>query len=119
MEPKGYIFVKREFQATTMWPNQQYTLDGIVDLEAEYKKALAGKPVQVMDIAVDGSGYLVLGHSDTVGTFMWMIEKEDTIGNILPVMWKNGQLIPTGMSPMEEMMYMMKDIIKNMGDERP
>lgn len=116
MEPKGYIVIRREFVATTMWPNKQFTLDGIIDLETEYKKALAGKPVQVMDIAVDGSGYLVIGHSDTVGAFMWMIEKEDTIGDILPVMWKNGELIPTGMSPMEEITYMLKDIIKDMNN---
>lgn len=105
--------MKREFKATTMWPDKQYTLNGIVDLEKEYKEALAGKPCTVLDIAVDKSGYLVLGHSETAGDFLWMIEKEDTIGEILPVKWKNGQLIPTGMDMMEEMIYMaqnMKDI---------
>lgn len=112
MEPKGFIFIKKEFLATTLWPDKQITLSGIIDLEAEYKKALAGKLAQVMDIAVDGSGYLVLGHSETVGHFLWMIEKDDTIGDILPVKWKNGQLIPTGMNPMEEMMYLITNMRK-------
>lgn len=112
MDPKGYVFVKREFKATTMWPNEQITLDGVVDLEKEYKEALAGKPAMVMDIAVDGSGYLVMGNSEKTGQFLWMIEKEDTIGEIIPVIWKNGQFIPAEMSPMEEFLYMMKDISK-------
>lgn len=112
MEPKGYIFVKREFVATKLWPSPQLTLAGTIDLEAEYKKALSGKPVQVMDIAVDGSGYLVLGHSEVVGTFLWSIEKEDTIGDILPVKWKNGELIPTGMDTLDELMYMIKNMTK-------
>jgi len=113
MEPKGYVCIKREFTATKLWPDKQYTLSGIIDLETEYKKALAGKPAQVMDIACDGSGYLVLGYSETTGSFLWTIEKEDTIGDIIPVQWKNGQLIPTGMSPMDEILYMMKDVMKN------
>lgn len=113
MEPKGYVWIKREFVATKLWPNEQITLGGIIDLETEYKKALAGKPAQVMDIAVDKSAYLVLGHSETVGTFLWSIEKEDTIGDILPVKWKNGQLIPTGMDPLTEMLYMITEISKN------
>lgn len=119
MEPKGYIFINREFVATKLWPGEQITMSGVIDLEAEYKKALAGKPAMVMDIAVDGSAYLVLGHSDVVGNFMWQVEKEDTYGNILPVIWKNGHLIPAGMSPMEEMAYMMKNIYKdiNKNDE--
>jgi hypothetical protein len=112
MEPKGYIFVKREFVATKLWPSPQFTLQGTIDLEFEYKKALGGRPVQVMDIAVDGSGYLVLGHSDAVGTFLWSIEKEDTIGDILPVKWKNGELIPTGMDPIGELMYLVKNMRK-------
>lgn len=117
MEHKGYVFIKREFTATKIWPSKQFTLNGVIDLEAEYKKALAGKPAIVMDIAVDGSAYMVLGHSDTAGNFIWTIEKDDTIGDILPVMWKNGQLIPTGMSPMEEIMYTIQDLMKNMDNE--
>ena len=112
MEPKGFIFIKKEFTATKMWPDKQVTLSGVIDLETEYKKALAGKPAQVIDIAVDGSGYLVLGHGETVGHFIWMIEKEDTIGDIITVKWENGQLIPTGMDPMEEMMHFITNMRK-------
>lgn len=111
MDSKGYVFVKKEFKATKLWPSKQLTLDGWVDYEKEYKEALAGKPAQVMDVAVDGSGYLVIGHSKSIGTFLWSIEKEDTIGDLIPVIWKNGQLVPANMSPMEEFMYIMKDII--------
>lgn len=113
MEPKGYILIRKDFVATKLWPGEQFTMSGRIDLEVEYKKSLAGKPAVVMDIAVDGSAYLVLGHSDVVGDFLWQIEKEDTYGDILPVKWKNGELIPTGMSPMEEMIYMMKNIYKD------
>ncbi len=110
MEPKGYVLCKSEFTATKIWPGPQLTLSGMVDLEAEYKKALAGKQVIVMDIAVDGKGYLVLAKGEKCGDFIWAIEKEDTInGSFLPVKWKCGQLIPAGLTPMEEFAFLAKN----------
>jgi hypothetical protein len=107
MEPKGNVWIKNEFTATTIWPNPQFNfLTGEeIDLEKEYKEALAGKLVVVMDIAVDGSGYLVLGKTKQGGDFIWMIEKEDTRG-FIPVIKKNGILMPAGLSPIEEFKYM-------------
>lgn len=107
MDPKGNVLIKRFFQHTTNWPGEQFTLSGIIDMEKEYKDALAGKVVQVLDIATDDSGYLVIGESEKIGPFLWTIEKGDTVG-FLPIIKKNGMLIPAGMSMMEEVMYMAK-----------
>lgn len=107
MEPKGKVWIKREFSATKIWPNPQFNfLTGeTTDLEKEYKEALAGNLVTVMDISVDGSGYLVLGETKEGGHFLWTVEKEDTKG-FLPVIMKNGILMPAGLDPLEEFRYM-------------
>ena len=107
MEPKGNVWIKTEFTATKIWPNPQFNfLTGeTTDLEKEYKESLAGKMVTVMDIAVDDSGYLVLGRTKSGVDFIWMIEKEDTRG-FIPVIKKNGVLMPAGLSPIEEFKYM-------------
>lgn len=109
MDPKGQVWINQEFVHTKVWPNPQLNfLTGVTsDLEKEYKEALAGKLVTVMDIAVDGSSYLVLGKTKEGGHFLWMIEKGDTRA-FLPVIKKNGILIPAGMSPIEEFEYMAK-----------
>ena len=109
MDPKGHVWINREFVHTTLWPNELFNpLTGETrNLEKEYKEALAGKLVTVMDIANDDSGYLVLGESKESGHFIWMIEKEDTKG-FLPIIKKNGIIMPAGMSPIEEFQYMMK-----------
>jgi len=67
--------------------------------------------VTVMDIAVDDSGYLVLGKTKSGGQFIWMIEKEDTVG-FIPVIKKNGVMMPANMSPMEELRYMAEHFSK-------
>jgi len=107
MEPKGNVWIKTEFKATTIWPSPHFNfLTGeTTDLEKEYKEALAGKLVTVMDIAVDGSGYLVIAKTKSGVDFIWMIEKEDTRG-FIPVIKKNGVLMPAGLSPIEEFKYM-------------
>ena len=107
MEPKGNVWIKTEFTATKIWPNPQFNfLTGeTTDLEKEFKEALAGKLVTVMDIAVDDSGYLVLGRTKSGMDFIWMIEKEDTRG-FIPVIKKNGVLMPAGLDPIEEFKYM-------------
>ena len=38
----------------------------------------------VLDIAVDGSSYLVLGEGEKSGTFIWDIDKKDTTGEMIP-----------------------------------
>jgi len=65
-----------------------------------------------MDIDVDGSGYLVLGHTKSGGAFKWMIEKEDTRA-FIPVIKKNGIIMPAGMNPIEEFVYMAKHMDKS------
>lgn len=111
MDPKGHVLIKREFVATKMWPNPQFTLSGEIDLEAVYKKALAGNLVAVLDVAVDDSGYLVLCDTPESGAFIWTIEKEDTVpGSFIPVIMKYGTIMPAGLSPMEEFAYLAKNL---------
>jgi hypothetical protein len=109
MEPKGNVWIKNEFTATKIWPSPQinFLTGETTDLEKEYKEALAGKMVTVMDIAVDGSGYLVIAKTKSGVDFIWTIEKEDTRG-FIPIIKKNGVLMPAGLSPMEEFKYMME-----------
>lgn len=121
MEPKGSVLLKQEFVHTKIWPDPQFTLQGIINLEKEYKEALAGKMVTVMDIAVDESGYLVYGDSKKTGPFIWMIEKGDTRG-FIPLYKQNGVIVPGGLSPMEKAAWMAKemmaDIEKNTKDTK-
>lgn len=108
MNPKGNVWINKEFVHTTQWPTSEMpTMHGIMNLEKEYKEALAGKLVTVLDIAVDDSGYLVLGEGKNVGQFIWQIEKGDTKG-FIPVIKKNGVLIPAGLNPLEEMVEIVK-----------
>lgn len=106
-DPVGSALLKAEFTATTVWPGEQMTLDGIVDMEANYKSDLAGKMVSVMEIGIDGS-YLVYRYGEKSGPFIWLIEKEDVIGYI-PLIKKNGTVMPGGMSPTEEFEFMIKN----------
>lgn len=110
MEVKGNVLLNSEFKHTVFWPNPQPSINGPIDLETEYKKALAGKMCLVMDIGVDGS-YLVLGESEKVGPFIWMIEKEDAAG-FLPIVKKNGVMMPAGLSPIEEFKWIAKHFSK-------
>ena len=115
MDPKGYVLCKKEFIATKMWPDKQISFNApyIIDLEAEYKKALAGKVVIVMDISVADDGYLVYAESPVSGPFLWQVEKEDTVnGSFLPLIFKYGVLMPAGLSPMEEFFYLHDSIEK-------
>lgn len=103
MEPKGYILLNKEFIHTKIWPGVQFSLEGPIDLEKEYKEALSGQLVIVMDVSVDKSCYLVIGESKKRGHFMWNIEKGDTReGSFLPVVKKNGIIMPAGLSFAEE-----------------
>jgi len=52
MEPQGSALLKKEFTHTKLWPNPQITMSGVIDLEKEYKEALAGKMVTVMEVGV-------------------------------------------------------------------
>jgi len=79
----------------------------VLDLEKEYKESLAGRMVTVMDVAADDSVYLVLGKNKEGGHFLWMIEKGDT-KCFLPVIKKNGILMPASLSPIEEFQWMME-----------
>ncbi len=106
MEPKGYVLINKEFKYTTIWPNPQLTMKGVVDLEKEYKEALAGNLVIVMGVS---DNYLVLAETKSGGHFIWMIEKGDTMdGSFLPVIKKNGVIMPSGLSPIDEFMWMAK-----------
>lgn len=113
MDPKGHVWINREFVHTKFWPGKQFNpITGKeTDLEKEYKEGLAGKLVTVMDIAVDGNGYLVIGKTKEGGSFLWMVEKGDTKG-FLPVIKKNGILIPAGLNPIEEFAYIAKHYSK-------
>lgn len=111
-DPIGHIWIKREFTATTRWPGEQFTLDGVIDMEQEYKEALAGQLVPVMEKGVDGS-YLVYGEGKKTGGFIWVIEAEDTKG-FIPIIKKNGMIIPAGMNPLEEMIYMAESMQRDM-----
>lgn len=107
MEPKGHVVIKKKLVHTTRWPDPELTPKGIVDVEKEYKEALCGKVVQVMDVAVDGSGYLVFCETKSGGGFLWMIEKGDTVeGSFFPFIKKNWVVMPAGLDPLTEMAYM-------------
>jgi hypothetical protein len=110
MDAKGICLIKKEFTATTFWPNPVPSLtEGFINLEEEYKKALAGQICHVMDMAVDGNSYLVFGHGEKCGGFIWSIEKEDTV-TFLPIIKKYGIIMPAGLSPMEEFAYLASNM---------
>jgi hypothetical protein len=117
IDPKGNVWIKRTFEHTKLWPERSVNLltGAVIDLEKDYKEALAGRMVTVMDIAVDGSGYLVLGNSEKTGHFLWTVEKGDTMG-FIPVVKKYGTLMPAGLSPIEEFAWMEKNEVGMFGD---
>ena len=80
-KPKGYIGIKHEITHSRKpglgpFPG--------VNLDEDYFNALQGKTVPVIDIAVDGSSYLVLGQGEKSGGFLWDIDKEDTTQQLIP-----------------------------------
>lgn len=115
MQQKGYVLLKNEFTATKLWPGKVLSLsDGWLDLEKQYKEALAGQLVPVMDISVTDDGYLVLGKCKASGDFLWMIEKEDTVkGSFVPLIWKYGILMPAGLSAVEEFKWLASSLDKS------
>ena len=80
-EPKGYIGIKPKI---THSREPGRSLWGDYDLTEDYFKALQGKTVPVIDIAVDSSSYLVLGDGEKSGQFIWDINKEDTSQVLIP-----------------------------------
>jgi len=79
-EPKGYVIVDKELKHTKepgLGPDGK-------DLTKPYFDALKLKMVPVMDIASDGSEYLVLGDSPEAGHFLWFMDKRDTISELIP-----------------------------------
>ncbi len=81
-EPKGYVITEKEFKHTMDPPEHMPGCD--YNLKEEYFKALQMKMLPVMDVAVDGSDYLVLGNSEKAGQFIWPVDKRDTIGEMIP-----------------------------------
>ena len=114
MDPKGNVLINKEFVHTKIWPANQVNIftGEVINLEAEYKEALAGKLCTVIDIAVDGEGYLVLAKTKKGGDFLWAIEKKDTKA-FIPVIKKNGVLMPAGLSQIEEFAFIAKSMQKD------
>lgn len=78
---KGYVFINKEIKhSRSPGPGP---LPG-VNLEEEYFNALQMRLVPVMDIAVDGSSYLVFGKGENSSGFIWDIDKRDTTGEMIP-----------------------------------
>ncbi len=80
-KPKGYIGINPEIthsKTPGMSPLGDY------DMTKDYFEALQGKMVQIIDIAVDGSSFLVYGEGKLSGGFLWNIDKEDTSQQIIP-----------------------------------
>lgn len=111
MEAKGTVWLNSEFKHTKIWPAKKTfpsMAAGVPDLEAHYKECLAGKICTVMDISQAGpKSYLVLGQSDKMGPFIWMIEEADTKA-FIPVIKKNGVVMPANLSPIEQFAWMAK-----------
>ena len=104
---KGHVLINREIVHTILWPGEQITLHGVVDMEKEYKESLAGAFVPVMDISVDDKEYLVLGTSKSEGQFLWSIDKRD-VKAFVPVIKKYGIIIPADLTPLEEFEFLAK-----------
>lgn len=80
-QPKGYVIVDKELKFTRKPPKVDY-LD--YDIAEDYFKALKLKMVPVIDVAVSGDAYLVLGQGEKSGTFIWEVDKRDTISKLIP-----------------------------------
>ncbi|KKN59525.1 hypothetical protein LCGC14_0541390 [marine sediment metagenome] len=80
-KPKGYIGIKHEITHSRT-PGPGPFPD--INLTEDYFNALQGKTVPVIDIAVDGSSYLVFGKGEKSGGFIWDIDKEDTTQQLIP-----------------------------------
>jgi len=78
-KPKGYIGIMPKITHS----REPGMMMGI-NLTEDYFNALQGKTVPVIDIAVDGSSYLVLGQGEKSGGFLWDIDKEDTTQQLIP-----------------------------------
>lgn len=85
-QAEGKVFVKPIFVHTKNWPDPvEGGPDPKINYEKAYKEGIAGKLVTVIETSVDGKGYLVLAEQKEVGTYLWMIEKEDTVpGTYIP-----------------------------------
>jgi len=111
MDPKGFVLCKREFIATKMWPDKKYSFEGSIDLEKEYKEALAGKQVMVIEISNDNECYMVYAKTSKGDPFIWSIEKADTVeGSFMPLKWKDGILMRADLSPIEEFRYLAEHL---------
>lgn len=80
-EPKGYVFIDKEI-THSLEPGLSPL--GDYSLTEDYFNALKRSLAIVIDIAVDKSSYLVLGTGEKSGTFIWDIDKRDTIGDMIP-----------------------------------
>ncbi len=80
-KPKGYIGI-----LPRITHSREPGMDSLagINLTEDYFNALRGKIVPVMDIAVDGSSYLVFGKGEKSGGFLWDIDKEDTTQRLIP-----------------------------------
>ena len=82
-EPKGYVIVDKDIKHTKtpgISPNG-------IDLTKDYFDALRLKLVPVIDIAVEGAvgdEYIVKGKGEKTGTFLWFLDKRDTITGLIP-----------------------------------
>lgn len=85
-EPKGYIIIDKKLEHTRLPENIATTLMGreSYDIAEDYRNALCLRMVPVIDIAVDGSDYMVLGRGEKSGDFLWCVDKRDTIGELIP-----------------------------------
>lgn len=82
-QAKGYVSTDKELKYTTKWPDNVSTrlmCGREYDIVKDYRDALTGKiNLPVMDTAVDGSDYLVLGHGKESGAFLWFVDVRDTL----------------------------------------
>lgn len=81
-KPKGFVIVDKELKHTLPPPERMVGCD--YNLKDEYFSAMQGKMLKVVDVAVDGSSYLVMAESPKAGVFMWSLDKRDTIGKMIP-----------------------------------
>ena len=107
-EPKGYVIVDKELKYTKepgLGPDGK-------DLTKPYFDALKLKMVPVMDIAVDGSEYLVLGDSPEAGRFLWFMDKRDTISALIPYDLVRPSFICEGLEGLEWVVDLVQKLAK-------